>query len=530
MRLGLLFGLFAALGCATGPKAEQTQGAVSPVATLAVQHAFVGEGTLEAKTDRGGRSRLALERLGVTARTAGDVAETSVEHVFRNDSEEVLEGTFRFPLPAGAILVGLAMEMNGELVDGELVEREKARKAYEQIVDQMLDPALLEWENGQTFKLRVFPIEPKKTKRVVLRFLAPLHRTPDGLFFAFRPPSVEAHIPLEKVAITVDGHAVRATSAELLVPVGPAPDVVVERTKDAAYFVAHVRPSFGRAAPQAAQKRQALIALCDRSRSMLEARALQTKTLGLLVDKLGADDRFTVVTGDVGTRALGKLRPRADKAAAVAFVDAAEPDGASDLGKLIMAAREPIQEARSAGLEPVVVVLGDGSATWGETRSAALAALAKDALGGTTMHVVLLGRSNDEPAARMLAAATDRQCRSAFTRISTFATLEPTKFQLPSTTATSGRMAKASIARRAARRCASAIPSSSHSACEAAPTAHASHQAATLSKIASRLFSVSTLESRTPFTRRSCGSTAAPTISGPAHAPLPTSSRPTITS
>ena len=405
MRLGLLIGLFAALGCATGPKAEQTQGAVSPVATLAVQHAFVGEGTLEAKTDRGGRSRLALERLGVTARTAGDVAETSVEHVFRNDSEEVLEGTFRFPLPAGAILVGLAMEMNGELVDGELVEREKARKAYEQIVDQMLDPALLEWENGQTFKLRVFPIEPKKTKRVVLRFLAPLHRTPDGLFFAFRPPSVEAHIPLEKVAITVDGHAVRATSAELLVPVGPAPDVVVERTKDAAYFVAHVRPSFGRAAPQAAQKRQALIALCDRSRSMLEARALQTKTLGLLVDKLGADDRFTVVTGDVGTRALGKLRPRADKAAAVAFVDAAEPDGASDLGKLIMAAREPIQEARSAGLEPVVVVLGDGSATWGETRSAPLAALAKDALGGTTMHVVLLGRSNDEPAARMLAAA-----------------------------------------------------------------------------------------------------------------------------
>src|SRR5262249_53533621 len=158
---------------------------------------FVGEGSLEARSERTGKTRLALERLSVRAETTGDVAEVAVEHVFRNDSEERLEGTFRFPLPEGSMLVGLAMEMDGKLVEGELVERDKARKAYEETVDNMLDPALLEWESGTSFKLRVFPIEPKATKRVVIRFVAPLHRAGDGMYFAFKPPSADGGLSLE---------------------------------------------------------------------------------------------------------------------------------------------------------------------------------------------------------------------------------------------------------------------------------------------------------------------------------------------
>ena len=48
--------------------------------------------------------------------------------------------------------------------------------------------------------------------------------------------------------------------------------------------------------------------------------------------------------------------------------------------------------------------------------------------------------------------------------------------------------------------------------------------------IASRSASVSIFESRILYTRRSFGRTAAPTVSGPAHAPRPTSSMPTTMS
>lgn len=380
-----------------------------------VRASFVGEGSLEARGEKTGKTKLSLERLAVDAVTTGDVTEMTIEHVFRNDTSEQLEGTFRFPLPEGAMLTGLAMEIDGKLMDGELVERDKARKAYEAIVDQMLDPALLEWENGQTFKLRVFPIEPNKTKRVVLKLVAPLHRTGEGLFFAYRPPTSDGGMSLERLSLTIDGKAVktsasRAATGEVLVRVADvAPEALVERTKEGAYVFAHVEPAFTGIPSAPPAKGQALIVMCDRSRSMLEARGLQTKTTSLLLSRLDARDRFAVVTGDVKARAFGSglhEPTESERAAASAFVDDVTPDGASDLGKLFAVAGEAAKEARSKGLEPVFVYIGDATPTWGETRASELERIAKETFGAAPLHIVVLGKSADEATARMLSSGT----------------------------------------------------------------------------------------------------------------------------
>jgi hypothetical protein len=380
-----------------------------------VRLAFVGEGSLEAHGEKTAKTRLALERLAISADTSGDVAETTVEHVFRNGTEERLEGTFRFPLPEGAMITGLALEIDGKLVDGELVERDKARKAYEDVVDQMLDPALLEWEGGQTFKLRVFPIEPEKTKRVVLRFVAPLYRSNVGLFFAFRPLGSDGGVEAERTSIKLNGRVVdprratRASTGELLVRVADvAPDTVSEATKDGTYLHVQIRPLLADAPAPRADTPEAMILLCDRSRSMLEARSLQARIAAMLLDGLTPRDKFAVVAGDVRAHALAGGLHRADaddKAAAVAFLDADEPDGASDLAQLLVAGGAAARQARTNGLEPVVVYLGDASPTWGETRATRLAGIAKDSLAGATLHVVLIGKSTDDSTARALADA-----------------------------------------------------------------------------------------------------------------------------
>ena len=423
-------------GCARGVGTTPATSAVSALPATAaasattlhsatlpapVHAAFVGEGSLEAHGEKTGKTKLALQRLEVAAVTTGDVAEMTIEHEFMNDSDERLEGTFRFPLPDGAMLTGLAMEIDGKLMDGELVERDKARKAYEQIVDQMLDPALLEWENGQTFKLRVFPIEPKKAKRVVLKVVAPLHRAADGLFFAYRPPTGDGGVSLGNVSLSVDGRSIRtgkgegqrAASGEVLVKVAEtAPAALVERTSDGAYVFAHVDPSFGSATPAVAPiaaRGQALIVMCDRSRSMLEARALQTRTASLLLSKLDARDRFTIVTSDVNARALGAgLHEPTDteRAGALTFIDGVTPDGASDLGKAFAAAGAIAKEAVKQGLEPVFVYIGDATPTWGETRASELQRIAGESFGGAPLHVVVLGKSSDEATARALSSAT----------------------------------------------------------------------------------------------------------------------------
>lgn len=404
---------------------EETSAAASSAQTtsaeLPVAAAFVGEGSLEARGQTTPQTKLALAALSVRAVTTGDVAEMTIEHVFRNDADEQLEGTFRFPMPERSMLVGLAMEIDGKLVEGELVTREKARKVYEETVDSMQDPALLEWENGTTFKLRVFPIEAKKTKRVVLRVVAPLHRREDGgLAFAYRVPAASVDLPTEKVRIWVDGKRVspassaRTPSGEVLVHVGArAPAVMTETTADGSYYVAEVRAplaGLGSASPVDASpaKPQALVVACDRSRSMLEARALQSEVLAQLVSELRDVDRFAVVAGDVRAKPLGGLMAKGSEAASAALraLDASEPDGASDVSALVVEAAKAAAVARAAGFEPVVVYLGDASPTWGETRASALEASARASLGGAAMHVVMLGKSSDETTARALTAAT----------------------------------------------------------------------------------------------------------------------------
>jgi hypothetical protein len=413
----LIASAVAVAGCTKAPAstARPVDVPAAVVHAAPIRSVFVGAGSLEAHGEKTPATRLAIERIDISAKTAGDVAETRVEHVFRNDTDERLEGTFRLPLPDGAIVTGLALEIDGKLVEGEIVEREKARKAYQQVVDEMRDPALLEWEGGQSFKLRVFPIEARSTKRVVLRFVAPLHRTDDGVFFAVHPPSAEAGVPAERVAIHLDGRTIdlarakRASTGEVLVKVADSsPEAVAETDPQGTYVHVHLDP-VPRDAPEPARPGPtAMILLCDRSRSMLEARALEAQVVSMLLERLGPDDAFTVLDGDVTARALPgglRLAAGADRRAAMAFLDGDEPDGASDLARLVVAGGQAVRLARARRLDPVVVYLGDASPTWGETRAAELGRVATEALGGAALHMVLLGNSTEDGVARVLAEA-----------------------------------------------------------------------------------------------------------------------------
>ena len=60
------------------------------------------------------------------------------------------------------------------LIEGELIERRRADNIYQSIVNSRRDPAILEQIGDNLFKMRVFPIFPKDTKRILLDFTLPL--------------------------------------------------------------------------------------------------------------------------------------------------------------------------------------------------------------------------------------------------------------------------------------------------------------------------------------------------------------------
>jgi len=119
-----------------------------------------------------------LELVSLTADAAIDdpLAFTELHLVFRNPENRVREGRFRITLPSGATVSRFAMRIGDRWQEGEVVEQQAARVAYEDFLHHRQDPALLEAEAGNEFSARVFPIPAGATKELVISYAQELTR------------------------------------------------------------------------------------------------------------------------------------------------------------------------------------------------------------------------------------------------------------------------------------------------------------------------------------------------------------------
>ncbi len=124
---------------------------------------------------------VSISRAEVTTRLNGIMAETTVTLTFSNPNDRVLEGELYYPLPDGAALQGYALDINGQLVDGVPVTKEKARVIFEEEQRKNIDPGLVEWTGGNSFKTRIYPIPPQGTRTVRLRYTSILPMDDKGL-------------------------------------------------------------------------------------------------------------------------------------------------------------------------------------------------------------------------------------------------------------------------------------------------------------------------------------------------------------
>src|SRR5437762_10267812 len=104
-----------------------------------------------------------------------------VTETFVNRGSRLGEADFMFPLPKGAAFQDLKLSINGELVAGETMSANDARRIYEEIVRRQRDPALVEWMGYGLLRARIFPINPGEEKRVVVRFQMVAEREGDAV-------------------------------------------------------------------------------------------------------------------------------------------------------------------------------------------------------------------------------------------------------------------------------------------------------------------------------------------------------------
>jgi len=157
--------------------------------------------------------KLKPEALDISVQIDGFRARVVIDGFYTNPHDRNLEGSFKFRLPNGAIPYFFAFGETATSLENDfkspiifddsdkslsrlspksimdrrskqwlapkeaiMVSKEKAAFAYNDTVARQVDPALLEWAGAGVFSAKVFPLQAKKTHRVVLGYDLDLQR------------------------------------------------------------------------------------------------------------------------------------------------------------------------------------------------------------------------------------------------------------------------------------------------------------------------------------------------------------------
>jgi hypothetical protein len=399
----------------------------------------------------GDGNSLDLVSLRVTVTVDGPRARTVVDQVFHNPHAQQLEGTFEYPLPGGASASYFAMFLGqtretapplfvrrgnvpalpadalvslapadvarrvdttdwGRLQEAHVVPKEKALETYEDIVRGRIDPALLEYAAGNTFRGRVFPIPAKGYNRVLLAYeeLLPMsggkvvYQFPlpgmklNEMQFSLQAASVEckepAFLPREATKSEGGGQLLYQRAwkddrpeGEITFSYAPArPQVQTVSGRHAGngpqYVYARIRPELPKIdnpQPFAAHA----VFLLDTSLSEHPDRfALNMKLLRRILENDPDIKDFNILAFNIGSAWVepnGWLpNTKAGREQAFARLDGVVLEGATDLSAALdkLAAGLEFAPGTAVGTPLQVFLLSDGQNTWGKTNAGVLAA------------------------------------------------------------------------------------------------------------------------------------------------------------
>lgn len=117
-----------------------------------------------------GEKEIIVDSIKISTEIKGNISTTTYEITFYNPNNRILEGEFEFPLLEGQNVTGYALDINGKMRDGVVVEKEKARQTFEAIERQNVDPGILEKTKGNNYKTRIYPMPSKGYRTVKISY------------------------------------------------------------------------------------------------------------------------------------------------------------------------------------------------------------------------------------------------------------------------------------------------------------------------------------------------------------------------
>jgi Ca-activated chloride channel family protein len=341
----------------------------------------------------------------VTVSIQDQLAVTHVDQVFYNPNDWIIEGTYIFPIPDDAAVSGFTLWVDGQPVEGQVLDATQARQTYEQIVSSMRDPALLEYVGRGAVQARIFPIAPQGERRIELEYTQALPAE-GGLVRYVYPLNTEkfSALPIESVTISVDIQS----KVPIRAVYSPSHEVGVSRESEnhavVGYEAANVLPDIDFALYYSLGETEAfhlltyrdpsdatdpdgfflvllaprintvnrvipkdLLLVLDRSGSMDGEKFQQAQqATRYILDNLKSEDRFNIISFSTGIEMYAsQLRPASEAAEALSWVDSLRAEGSTDINRALLEAAAMVDPERPTYL----IFLTDGLPTEGVTDS-----------------------------------------------------------------------------------------------------------------------------------------------------------------
>ncbi len=371
------------------------------------------------------------------------VAVTSVDQEFINPNSARLEGDYIFPIPKDANINKFSLDIDGKMVEAELLPAEKARAIYEEIVRKSRDPALLEYAGRAMFRVHIFPIEPNSKKRIQLKYtellkadnnLMDYHYTLNTEKYSSKPlrevslkinikstqPLTTLYSPTHEVEIkrhddlsAVVGYEAKDvrpdTDFHLFIgrkatPVGISLLTYKPDSDGTGYFVLLAAPTLSQAAKPMPKD---VIFVMDTSGSMSADHKIDQakRALKFCITSLNKEDRFDIVRFSTEAEPFFKSLNDAtenNRTKALEFVDAMKASGGTAIQDALAAAlaERPVSLKDGAGLpltdRPFLIVfLTDGQPTVGEQNPDRILAAFKDNKLAANVRLFSFGVGSD---------------------------------------------------------------------------------------------------------------------------------------
>jgi Ca-activated chloride channel family protein len=115
-------------------------------------------------------SSLPIRSHVVTTKIREQVAVTQIEQVFHNPYNRQIEATYVLTVPITASVSKFTLEVDGEQINAEMLDKDKAENIYQEIVRKTRDPGILSYVGNGLIRAKIFPIPAKSNKKIEIRY------------------------------------------------------------------------------------------------------------------------------------------------------------------------------------------------------------------------------------------------------------------------------------------------------------------------------------------------------------------------